>query len=63
MGYLFYSEQKTIIAKSLGVVLFSDWKSQFILEVEGLVKTALKPKQIVHTLLKVLQTCWPHTIH
>lgn len=51
MGYLFYSEQKTIIAKSLGVVLFSDWKSQFILEVEGLVKTALKPKQIVHTLL------------
>lgn len=49
-----YSDQKTIIAKSLGVVLFSDWKNNFIQEVDRLVKTALKPKQIIHTLLKTL---------
>ncbi len=50
-----YSEQKTIIARSLGVMMFSDWKKEFIQEVDELVKTALKPKQILHTLLKILE--------
>ncbi|MEM9650131.1 MAG: Tn3 family transposase, partial [Bacteroidota bacterium] len=50
-----FSRQKRIIAKSLGIKLFPDWKSQFEKEVDGLVKTALKPKQIIKVLVRICQ--------
>lgn len=50
-----YIRQKGIIAKSFGVKLFSDWKNEFEKEVEGLIKTALKPKQIVKTIERICQ--------
>ncbi|MGB6150676.1 MAG: DUF4158 domain-containing protein, partial [Pricia sp.] len=48
-----FARQKKIIAKSLGVKLFADWRENFEKEVDGLVKTALKPKQIIKALVRI----------
>ncbi|UII79557.1 Tn3 family transposase [Flagellimonas sp. CMM7] len=50
-----FTRQKKIIAKSIGARLFADWRESFEKEVDGLVRTALKPKQIIKALVRICQ--------
>lgn len=50
-----FDRQKKIIAKSLGAKLYVDWKDNFENEVKGLVRTALKPKQIIKSLVRICE--------
>lgn len=47
-----FKRQKRMVADSLGVRLFTDWKEGFVDEVDALVKTTLKPKQIIKALVR-----------
>ncbi len=50
-----FTRQKRIIARSLGMKLFADWKGNFEKEVDGLVRTALRPKQIIKALVRACE--------
>lgn len=46
---------RNLICERYGVTAFKDWRNQFISETDQLVKTALKPKQIISHLVDVLR--------
>ncbi len=48
-----FTRHKKLISKSIGARLFIDWKIDFENEVNALVRTALRPKQIIKTLLRI----------
>lgn len=50
-----FTRQKRIIAKRLGFKLFMEWRDDFVKEVNGLVRTALNPKQIIKALVRICQ--------
>ncbi|MEQ8882664.1 MAG: Tn3 family transposase [Cyclobacteriaceae bacterium] len=50
-----YKRHKDLICKKYEITSFKDWKRQFILETDQLVKTALKPKQIISHLVDILR--------